>query len=91
MKKIILAAAGSFALAACGSDNDPDPEAATAQLSVIHASSDAPAVDIELNGFSFGRGVDFKQAVPNQSVTAGSAELVMRGILPDLDETRPAR
>ena len=44
--------------------------------------SDAPAVDIDLNGMPFGRGLDFKQAVPNQSVAAGSAELVVRGILP---------
>jgi hypothetical protein len=80
--RALMALCLAATLAACGSDNDPDPEAATAQLSVIHASSDAPAVDIDLNGFSFGRGVDFKQAVPNQSVSAGSAEIVVRGILP---------
>ena len=80
--RAVMALCLAAALAACGSDNDPDPAAATAQLSVIHASADAPSVDIDLNGFAFGRDVDFKQAVPNQSVVAGSAELVVRGILP---------
>jgi hypothetical protein len=80
--RAILALCLTAALSACGSGDDPDPTAATAELSVIHASSDAPAVDVDLNGFSFGRGLEFKQAVPNQAVSAGSAELVVRGILP---------
>ena len=70
-----------MALSACGSD-DTDPLANTAELSVIHASADAPAVDIELNGGSFGRNIDFKQAVPNQPVTSGAVTLAVRGILP---------
>lgn len=80
--RAVMALCMAAALAACVSDDDTDPLAATAELSVIHASADAPAVDVDLNGTPFGRGLDFKQAVPNQTVTAGSAELVVRGILP---------
>lgn len=67
--------------AACGSD-DPDALANTAELSIIHASADAPAVDIELNGQPFRSNVDFKGAVPNQTVSAGISELTIRGRLP---------
>lgn len=66
---------------ACGSD-DPSPLAGTAEISVIHASADAPAVDIELNGQPFRGNVDFKGVVPNQTVQAGAAELTVRGLLP---------
>jgi hypothetical protein len=80
--RAILALGIVAALAACTDDDDPAPLAATAELSVIHASADAPAVDVDLNGLQFARDLDFKQAVPNQAVSAGSAELVVRGILP---------
>ncbi len=84
MKRLIgavMAMGFAIALAACGSD-DPDPLANTAELSVIHASADAPAVDIDLNGASFGRNIDFKRVVPNQTVTAGPVSVAVRGILP---------
>ncbi len=84
MKRFMRACmALSFAMAvsACGSDNE-DPLAKTADLSVIHASADAPAVDIDLNGSSLGRNIDFKGVVPNQPVVAGSVSLAVRGILP---------
>jgi hypothetical protein len=79
--RAMMALCLAAALAAC-TDDDAGQTIETAQLSVIHASADAPAVDVDLNGFAFARGLDFKQAVPNQAVTAGSAELVVRGILP---------
>jgi hypothetical protein len=68
-------------VAACGSD-DPDPLANTAELSIIHASADAPAVDLELNGQPLRGNVDFKGVMPNQTVAAGTSELTVRGLLP---------
>jgi hypothetical protein len=68
-------------VAACGSD-DPDPLANTAEISIIHASADAPAVDIELNGQPFRTNIDFKGVVPNQTLQAGPNELTVRGLLP---------
>lgn len=72
----------ALGLVACGGSDNPDPTAGTAELSVIHASPDAPAVDIDLNGFSLARNLDFRQAVPNQIVTGGPGSLVVRGVLP---------
>lgn len=79
--RALMALGLSVALAACSLDDEP-ARPQTAELSVIHASSDAPAVDVDLNGSPFGRNLDFKQAVPNQPVGAGSVELAVRGILP---------
>ena len=80
MKGIALGLA-ALAVAACNNDPD-DPLAQTAELSIIHASPDAPAVDIDLNGASLVRGVDFKQSFPNQPVTSGSIEIAVKGVLP---------
>ncbi len=84
MKKSLgytLVALASFALGACDS-NSPDPTAGTAELSVIHASPDAPAVDIDLNGRAFAQNIDFKQNIPNQLVVSGAVTLAVKGVLP---------
>jgi hypothetical protein len=84
MKRIVramMALALPVFVTACLSD-DPDPLASTAELSVIHASADAPAVDVELNGQTVVRNLDFKQAWPNQLVGSGTAEITVRGVLP---------
>lgn len=85
MKRLIqamLAVALPVFVTACLDDDDPDPLASTAELSVIHASADAPPVDLELNGQVVTRNLDFKQAWPNQLVGAGSTEITVRGVLP---------
>ncbi len=79
--QVMMTVSLSVLAAACGSD-DPDPLANTAELSIIHASADAPAVDIELNGQPFRSNVDFKGVVPHQTVSAGTSELTIRGRLP---------
>jgi hypothetical protein len=78
----MLAMALPVFVTACLDDDDSDPVASTAELSIIHASADAPAVDLELNGQSIASNVDFKQVWPNQLVSSGSAEITVRGILP---------
>ncbi len=79
---VALASITAFGLAACGDSDSPNPLANTAELSVIHASADAPAVDVSLNSLPFGNALDFKGNVPNQLVSSGTAELTVRGVLP---------
>ncbi len=81
MLRAMMALSLPVIVTACSSD-DPEPLANTAELSIIHASADAPAVDIELNGQPFRANVDFKGVVPNQTVQAGPAELTVRAVLP---------
>lgn len=85
MKRLVqamLAVLLPVSVTACLDGSDPDPLAGTAELSVIHASADAPAVDLSLNGQVVTRNLDFKQAWPNQLVGAGSTEIIVRGVLP---------
>ena len=66
--KSLIAVSSLFALAACDSDNDTllgptnlgPPAAAQAQVQVLHASPDAPPVNVLVNGSEVLSGVDFK-------------------------------
>jgi hypothetical protein len=85
--RALAVALTALAAAACGNDS-PDPTSQTAELSVIHASPDAPAVDLELNGAAIASGLDYKQNFPNQLVKAGATTLTVKGVLPGT--ARPA-
>ncbi|MFO7528576.1 MAG: DUF4397 domain-containing protein [Marinobacter sp.] len=76
-----LVAASSVFLAGCF-DGDSDP--AKTSVRVIHASSDAPAVNVRVNNETVVSGADYKQAAvltPN----AGMASIAVDGILPGGD------
>ncbi|MGF2736311.1 DUF4397 domain-containing protein [Marinobacter sp. DUT-1] len=73
-----LVVASSVLLAGCF-DGDDDP--AKTSVRVIHASSDAPAVNVRVNDQTVVSGADYKQAAvltPN----AGTASIAVDGILP---------
>jgi hypothetical protein len=83
----ILIACSVFALAACDSDNNnnrgggqPTVEFATVQ--VFHGSSDAPTVNVIIDGNVALSGVDFLQASNFISVEAGTHTIQIDGILP---------
>lgn len=87
-----LLAATLVTLAACGSDNDnntiitpPDPPA---QLQVIHASADAPSVNVLVNGAVPAGldGVPFAAASPYLDLDAGTIDAAVNAILPDGSE-----
>ena len=85
----ILVACSVFALAACDSDNnnngDDDTEFSTIQ--VFHGSSDAPAVNVYVDGGLALSGVDYLQSSPFIGVEAGTHEIRVDGILPGGDVT----
>ncbi|QSP96350.1 DUF4397 domain-containing protein [Marinobacter salinisoli] len=73
-----LVVVSGFALTGCFDDDD-DPQ--KSNVRVIHASSDAPAVNVNVNGQTVVSGADYKQAAvltPN----AGQASLSIDGLLP---------
>jgi hypothetical protein len=67
----------TLALTACGSDDDDDaiaevfttPAAASSQIRVIHASADAPMVNILANGNVLLMDVDYAQSSGLQQAT----------------------
>ncbi|MCR8914985.1 DUF4397 domain-containing protein [Marinobacter panjinensis] len=78
-----VAVAGSIVLAGCfdSSSSSSDPAPITTQVRVIHGVSDAPAVNVGIDGDVAIAGADFKQAaILNPAV--GSYSVTVDGLLP---------
>lgn len=78
-----IAVAGSVMLAGCfdGSSSSSDPKPVTTQVRVVHGVSDAPAVNVGINGDVAVPGADFKQvAILNPAV--GTYSVTIDGLLP---------
>ena len=79
---------GAVLLAACSSsDNDPDlpilePVQPTTKVQVLHASPDAPAVNVLVNGAEVLSDVDYKVGSAQLTVDAGTTSVQVDGILP---------
>jgi hypothetical protein len=71
--------AGSVALSGCWLDDDDDP--ATTSVRILHASSDAPEVNVLVNGDVVVPGADYKQAAV-LAPSAGLADIAVDGLLP---------
>lgn len=76
----ILLACSVLALAAC--DSDSNPKDRTFQLQVLHASADAPPVNVFVDGAEVLSGVDYKAGSGFISLDRGSYEVRVDGILP---------
>ncbi|MCB1842874.1 MAG: DUF4397 domain-containing protein [Halioglobus sp.] len=76
-------------MVACSDNNDnnnPEP-VNPAQLRVTHASADAPAVNVYVNGALALENVDFKQSSGLlEFAEPGTLSVEVRGILPDMSE-----
>lgn len=90
MKRLVclsLVAAG-LGLVACDSSNNAavpapaKPPAATPKLQVLHASPDAPAVNVLVNGAQQFGGVDYKGGSAALTLDAGSYDMRVDGITP---------
>ena len=75
-------------LAACGNNNNNDSDGpAAAQLRITHASADAPAVNVYVDGKVLLEAVDFAQTSGLITIPGNSTLSVeVRGILPDQSE-----
>ncbi|HNP65274.1 MAG TPA: DUF4397 domain-containing protein [Woeseiaceae bacterium] len=75
-------------LAACNSDSDPvavvagPPAPATLKVQVLHASPDAPAVNVFVDGGEVLSGVDYKQGSGQLVLDEGTYSVRVDGILP---------
>lgn len=75
-------------LAACNSDNDPapvvaaPPAPATLKVQVLHASPDAPAVNVLVDGGEVLSDVDYKQGSGQLILDEGTYSVQVDGILP---------
>jgi len=75
-------------LTACDSDNDPQPQpapvppVATLNVQVLHASPDAPAVNVLVNGGEVLNDVDYKVGSAKLELDEGTYTVQVDGILP---------
>ncbi|MDK8464733.1 DUF4397 domain-containing protein [Marinobacter sp. SS13-12] len=78
-----IVVAGSIVLAGCfdGSSSSSDPAPVTTQVRVIHGVSDAPAVNVGIDGDIAIAGADFKQAAILDPAV-GSYSVTVDGLLP---------
>lgn len=67
--------AASAITAACSDDNNTGPAASEARVRVVHASPDAPAVDVLVDGSEVLADVPYRAASGYLDVTAGSRNL----------------
>lgn len=75
---------GSFLLAACDDDDDDAPQT---ELRVIHASPDAPKVNVLLNGDAVLTEVDYKGGSGFTSLDRGTYDITVDAITPAGDDT----
>lgn len=77
-RKLAAAALMALAVTACDDDDDPLSPGATAQLRVVHASPDAPNVDVLVDGAAVLSNVPFKTASSYLAVQRGTRNLRVR-------------
>ena len=83
-KKVICLAgllAASAVLAGCG-DSDSDDDTAQAEVRVIHASPDAPPVNIKLDDATAISNLDYGMSTGFASIDAGTKDVAVEGIIP---------
>jgi len=78
-KRLLIVLGLTVGLAAC--DND-DPAPPTFDLRVIHASPDAPNVDVLVNGSPFVENLAFKEATTQRPLDSGTASVDVRAQVP---------
>jgi hypothetical protein len=87
-RNAFIVACSMLVLAACDSDNDTilgqtlTPPPAVAQVQVLHASPDAPAVNILVDGNEVLAGVDYKVGSQKIALDEGTYSIQVDGILP---------
>jgi len=81
--RLLTLGAASLLLVAC--DDDDDPVQPPVGLRVLHASPDAPAVNVSVDGTGGAlllEEVDYKDGSPSAFVNEGSYDVVVEGIVP---------
>ena len=78
-----------LAITACDSDSnstvtlaEPPPPAMIARAQALHASPDAPPVEIFFNGTAQPGQTDYREGTPVVNLTAGDVEIRVDGVLP---------
>lgn len=82
-----IGAVAALALAGCSNDEDGFTPPAQAQLRVVHASPDAPPVDVLVGGTTVFENLDFRQGTAFAALDAGTARISVRARTPGAPTT----
>lgn len=82
--KLITTALLGLTLSACSDDDDDHP---TASLRVLHASQDAPAVNLSLDGKQVFANLDYGQSLASTRIRTGQRDLAVEGIISSGNQT----
>lgn len=77
--KLLSLATLAIGLSACSGDSDDGQ----ARVRVLHASADAPAVNVNLNQTAAWEDLDYRQGTEFRTVNDGSNTIEVEGLLPD--------
>ena len=78
----VIAFTTALALTGCGSSSNDKPVAKQGSIRVLHASPDAPAVDIKLDGDVAISDLDYAQSTGFVDVAAKDYDITVEGIIP---------
>ncbi len=81
----LIVVSSVLALAACSSDSDPFQPPATLKVQVLHASPDAPAVNVLVDGSAVLSDIDYKVGSGQLTLDVGTYSIQVDGILPGGD------
>ncbi|MDJ0940879.1 MAG: DUF4397 domain-containing protein [Woeseiaceae bacterium] len=85
-QRIFVLVAIALGVTACDSSDDRapvPPVQPTFDIQVLHASSDAPAVNVQFAGSTFAGGADFKVGTGRSEVVVGTYEVAVDALLPN--------
>lgn len=78
----LVGALAALALAGCSNDDSGFVPPPTAQLRVVHASPDAPPVDVLVGGTAIAQDLDFREGTGFVELAAGTAQVTVRARTP---------
>lgn len=82
ISRFALFGAIALGISACENDNAPPVTPEIATVRVVHASADAPNVDVLVDGGTFAVDLAFEDATSLQTVTAGTVSVQVDGRVP---------
>ena len=82
LRTVSFAAIAAITLTACDSSNDGIQAPTGVPLQIIHAVSDAPAVNVSAGGAQLVAGLDFKETTSVFRTTAGTVSVAVDAIVP---------
>lgn len=79
---LLLATLMLTGLTACNGDDDDNGDDELARVRALHASADAPALNMQLGGTPLAAGLDFATGTGFTTLQAGQAQLTVEGLNP---------